>query len=287
MAQSLFQAWFVDFEPVKAKVAALAEGRDPRRAAMCTLSGRMDDELDEMPREAFDALAATAALFPEEMEESALGAIPKGWKVSTVEELSSKVGMGPFGSNIKVSTFVETGIPVISGPHVKSLQLQDGETKFVSVQHADRLASANVQRGDVIFTHAGNISNVSYIPDGSRYERYILSQRQFFLRVDSHKISPIYIVYFFNSPEGQHKLLANSSSSGVPSIARPVSYLKSITLPTPTKAIFCLFDTVIRHYHRMIMNKRQETETLESLRDSLLPKLLSGELAVTPEEADT
>lgn len=93
IAQMLFKSWFVDFDPVKAK----AEGRKPES---------MDD--------------ATAALFPSNFTESSLGLIPEEWEVTTVEEIAQLVAMGPFGSSIKVSTFVSEGVPVISGQHLKN-----------------------------------------------------------------------------------------------------------------------------------------------------------------------
>lgn len=156
------------------------------------------------------------------------------WQSATVEEIAVKVGMGPFGSSIKVETFVDEGIPIISGQHLTGVRLIDIENNFISYEHAERLKNANVYKGDVIFTHAGNIGQVAYIPDTSKYERYIISQRQFYMRCNQEKILPEFITYFFNSPEGRHKLLSNVSSSGVPSIAQPVSYLKTIRVPVPS-----------------------------------------------------
>lgn len=92
MAQAIFKSWFVDFDPVKAKIAAIVQGQDPLRAAMRAISGKTDAELDQMPREHHDSLAATAALFPDEMEESDLGEIPKEWKVSTIGEMVEIAG---------------------------------------------------------------------------------------------------------------------------------------------------------------------------------------------------
>ncbi len=259
IARAIFKSWFVDFDPVRAKMS----GEAPE--SICQRLGLTSDLL---------------ALFPEHLVDSELGEIPEGWGVRTVEDLSLKVGMGPFGSNIKVSTFVEYGVPVISGQHLKGTMLEDNSYKFVTVEHADRLASSNVGRGDVVFTHAGNIGQVAYIPDHSRYERYVLSQRQFYMRCDLTKISPLLITYYFRSPEGQHKLLANASQVGVPSIARPVSYLKSIDLVTPPKALSDKFDELIRMLQHRISVSLLEINTLAELRDSLLPKLLSGELRV-------
>jgi len=86
----------------------------------------------------------------------------------------------------------------------------------------------------VIFTHAGNIGQVAYIPKNSRYERYVISQRQFYMRCNTSKILPEFVAYYFKSPQGQHKLLANSTPSGVPSVAQPVTYLRSVEIPVPT-----------------------------------------------------
>ena len=155
------------------------------------------------------------------------------WSIATIEGIAEKIAMGPFGSNIKVSTFVDSGIPVISGQHLHKHRLTDGDYNFVTEGHAEKLKNSNVFRGDVVFTHAGSIGQVSWIPDNSRYERYVLSQRQFYLRCNRSRANPAWIAYFFRSREGQHKLLANASQTGVPSIARPASYLKTIELSLP------------------------------------------------------
>lgn len=152
------------------------------------------------------------------------------WRTVRIEDVAEKIAMGPFGSNIKVETFVETGVPVISGAHLRGVRLKDGDFNFVTEEHAERMKNSNVFCGDVIFTHAGNIGQVAYIPPNSQYERYVISQRQFYLRCDLSKADPAFISYFFHSNDGQHKLLANASQTGVPSIARPSSYLKTIEL---------------------------------------------------------
>lgn len=155
------------------------------------------------------------------------------WPVANIENIAEKVGMGPFGSSIKVSTFVDDGIPVISGQHLNNTRLNDTDYNFITLEHAEKLKNANVFRGDIIFTHAGNIGQVAYIPKTSKYDHYIISQRQFYMRCNLSKVIPEFITYYFKSRDGQHKLLANTSSSGVPSIAQPVSYLKTIDVPVP------------------------------------------------------
>lgn len=156
------------------------------------------------------------------------------WPTQKIEEVATKVGMGPFGSSIKVSTFAPQGVPIISGQHLHGARISEEESfNFLTNDHAEQLANANVYRGDVIFTHAGNIGQVSYVPPNSSYSRYVISQRQFFMRCDVSKVIPEFVTYYFRSPIGQHLLLANRSSSGVPSIARPVTYLRTIEIPIP------------------------------------------------------
>jgi len=156
------------------------------------------------------------------------------WPYKRVEQIALKIAMGPFGSSIKVETFTDSGIPIISGQHLREAQVTDGDFNFITEAHADSLKNANVQRGDVIFTHAGNIGQVAFIPDDSAYQRYVISQRQFYLRCNTDLILPEFITYYFKTPEGQHRLLANANQVGVPSIARPSSYLKTIEVPTPS-----------------------------------------------------
>ena len=142
--------------------------------------------------------------------------------------------MGPFGSSIKVETFVPEGIPIISGQHLHGFRVDDAPGfNFISSEHAQRLANANVHRGDVVFTHAGNIGQAAYIPEDSQFERYVISQRQFYLRCDRSKALPEFVALYFRSPEGRHQLLANTSQVGVPSIAQPVTYLRTIRISLP------------------------------------------------------
>ena len=78
IAQAIFKSWFIDFEPVRAKIAAKQEGKDPERAAMCAISGKSETELKQMAEDDFAELQATAALFPDELVESELGKCLRG-----------------------------------------------------------------------------------------------------------------------------------------------------------------------------------------------------------------
>ncbi|MDM0045717.1 restriction endonuclease subunit S [Variovorax dokdonensis] len=251
IAQALFKSWFIDFDPVKAK----AEGREPEG---------MDVE--------------TAALFPSEFEESELGRIPMGWSVKRIEEVAERIGMGPFGSNIKVSTFVDAGIPVLSGACLKGVLLEDDAFRYISPEHAARLSGALVSEGDIVITHRGTLGQVSLVPKGSAYPTYVLSQSQFFVRAKADATTPEYLNYFLRSPRGQHLLLANASQVGVPSISRPVSYLRSIRLVVPPGSISSTFSAALVAIHNRVMATRRHSHLLVQVRDALLPRLISGKL---------
>jgi len=286
MAQAIFKSWFVDFEPVKAKIAAIEIGENAEgmtRAAMSAISGKTYEELDQLQAEQpeyYTQLKNTAELFPSTMQDSELGEVPEGWDVKTIDSVAKKVAMGPFGSNIKVSTFVEKGVPIISGQHLHETLLTESTYNYITEEHAKKLANSCVSSGDVIFTHAGNIGQVSLIPSTTKYAKYVISQRQFYLRPDTEQITSSYLVYFFRSNAGQHLLLANASQVGVPSISRPSSYLKSIEIVVPAKSVLNQFENVIEALIGQIANNRKEIECLSTIRDTLLPKLLSGELSV-------
>ena len=157
-----------------------------------------------------------------------------GWGSATIEEIAEKVAMGPFGSSIKVETFVSEGVPVISGQHLHGIKVDDTQGfNFISHEHARQLANANVMRGDLVLTYAGNIGQAAYIPDDSKFERYIISQRQFYMRCNRTMVIPEFVALYFRSPAGRHQLLANTSQVGVPMIARPVTYLRTIEIPLP------------------------------------------------------
>ena len=157
-----------------------------------------------------------------------------GWGSATIEEIAEKVAMGQFGSSIKVETFVSEGVPVISGQHLHGIKVDDTQGfNFISHEHVRQLANANVMRGDLVLTYAGNIGQAAYIPDDSKFERYIISQRQFYMRCNRTMVIPEFVALYFRSPAGRQQLLANTSQVGVPMIARPVTYLRTIEIPLP------------------------------------------------------
>ena len=192
------------------------------------------------------------------------------WRRCRIEDIAEKVAMGPFGSSIKVETFTPSGVPIISGQHLHGSRVDDKPGfNFISEAHAERLRGANVRKGDVILTHRGNIGQVACIPNNSQYEKYVVSQSQFYVRPKPSEAIPEFIVAYFKTPEGQHELLANASQVGVPSIARPVTYLRSIEISIPPIQEQRDIAHILGTLDDKIELNRRMNETLEAMAQSL------------------
>ena len=205
----------------------------------------------------------------------------RDWSEMTIGDIAVKIAMGPFGSNIKVSTFVEYGVPIISGNHLRGYFLEEPSYNYITEEHAEKLKNSIVYPKDIVFTHAGNIGQVAMIPDGCEFPYYVLSQRQFYLRCNTELVVPEYVLLFFHSKKGQHELLSYANQTGVPSIAQPATNLKKIRLPIPLLDEQKDWLSVVTPLITMYQNNYQETKRLASLRDTLLPRLMSGELDVS------
>ena len=185
-----------------------------------------------------------------------------------ISELIEEIAMGPFGSNIKVESFVDDGIPVLNGSNLDGIALKEDSFRYVTEEKADSLKRANAHRGDVVITHRGTLGQIVYIPQNSKYDRYVISQSQFRIRCNE-KVLPEYLVYYFHAPIGQYKLLSNASQVGVPALARPSTTFQQIEVELPSldiqKRIICILrslDDKIELNNKVNENLQQQAVTL-------------------------
>ena len=143
------------------------------------------------------------------------------------------VASGPFGSNLKVECFVPSGFPIIDGANLTGLRVSDNITKFVTEAKARSLSRSIAKRRDVIVTISGTLGQISFIPDDSKYEEYLCSQRQFRVTFDETKINVEYLVNLLHTPYGQRKILAFANYVGVPALAQPIPNFKNIEVDLP------------------------------------------------------
>ena len=221
MARALFQSWFVDFEPVRAK-----------------LDGRQPVGLDP----------ATAALFPESFEETAFGHVPNGWGVKMLGELvelaygkplkAEDRKHGPvcvYGANGPVGWHDEV---LVSGPGI--VIGRKGNPGVVTWSHGD-----------------------FYPIDTTFYVEPIGTCRS------------LYFLYYALS---LHNLANLSADSAVPGLNRNHAYMSKQVIPS--QAVLTAFDTQIAPIFAAMHANEQQSRSLALTRETLLPKLISGELTV-------
>ena len=179
-----------------------------------------------------------------------------------VADLIDEIAMGPFGSNIKVSCFVDSGVPVLNGSNLEGFSLSEKAFRYVTEEKADSLNKANAHRGDIVITHRGTLGQIVFIPQDSRYDRYVISQSQFRVRCND-KVLPEYLVYYFHTPIGQYKLLSNASQVGVPALARPSSTFQQIEVTLPELSIQKRVVEIITTIQRKIENNQELNDNLE------------------------
>lgn len=189
-----------------------------------------------------------------------------------VADLIDEIAMGPFGSNIKVSCFVGSGVPVLNGSNLEGFSLSEKAFRYVTEEKADSLNKANAHRGDIVITHRGTLGQIVFIPQDSRYDRYVISQSQFRVRCND-KVLPEYLVYYFHTPIGQYKLLSNASQVGVPALARPSSTFQQIEVTLPELSIQKRVVEIITTIQRKIENNQELNDNLEQQAAALFSSL--------------
>lgn len=182
-----------------------------------------------------------------------------------INDIITEIAMGPFGSNIKKSCFIESGFPVLNGSNLTGIKLNDESFNYVSNEKAFELKKAIAIRGDIVITHRGTLGQIAYIPDNSKYEKYLISQSQFRIRCNREIVLPQYLVYFFHTKLGQYKLLANKSQVGVPSLAQPTTYFKKIVVNIPSLDIQNRVCRILDAIESKIELNIKINETLQSI----------------------
>lgn len=286
IAQALFKSWFVDFDPVKAKIETLATGGsadDAELAAMRVISTKTLDELNSLNAsnpEAFRKLAEAASLFPEKLVESELGLIPEGWKVGTLDSHTSMI-IDHRGKTPKKlgSDWVEEGYPAISAKNIKSKKIVRPDTiRFIDEATFKKWMKEPLIKGDIIMTSEAPMGEL-YFFDGS--EDFCLSQRLYGLRANSDVCSPEYLFNWLQTTKAKADM--EGRASGTTALGIKQAELRKVKILTPPLELLEKYSAVASNLVDMAAKNNAQNTVLEDLRDTLLPKLLSGEIDLTSE----
>ena len=112
-----------------------------------------------------------------------------------IEDIILDISMGPFGSDIKKEVYTDSGIPVLNGSNLQGFELKEDSFGYVTEEKANSLKKANAHRGDIVITHRGTIGQIVYIPQNSKFDRYVISQSQFRVTCNTDIVLPEYLSY--------------------------------------------------------------------------------------------
>jgi len=235
MARALFKAWFVDFEPVRAKQAA-------RSAGGATGNQKSEGRDPGLP-------SHLAALFPDRLVETEHGEVPEGWEVRTVADIMEFA----YGKALKASERVDGQVPVYGS---------GGVTGFHDEAH--------VKGPSIIVGRKGTVGSLYW------------EDRPFF-PIDTvfyvQSKAPLTFCYHHLQTLGLENM---NTDAAVPGLNRNNVY--RLPVPWSSDELLASFDKIVLGYRRRMRAAGEEIETLAALRDTLLPKLISGDLRVKDAE---
>ena len=242
MARALFQSWFVDFDPVRAKL----DGRKPEG---------MDTE--------------TAALFPEHLEDSPLGHIPKGWKVGKIQDCCVQIQNGGTPRRNEPRFWDNGDIPWLASGEVRQPIITATESFITEEGLAESSAKWVPAFSTVVALYGATAGQVSFTSSRLTTNQAVCA------------LIPKKDFAFFNylTMRGATADLENKAvGSAQQNISKGIVEETSVVLP-PTALVEYFAATVSPLFERWISNLHQS----RTLRDTLLPKLLSGEVKLREE----
>lgn len=256
MARALFMSWFVDFDPVRAK----AEGRDAGH-----------------PK-------ALIELFPAHLVESELGEIPEGWQICTLGDIAElDKGLSYKGEGL-VS---EGGLPLVN------LGCFAGEGRFrpenIKQYYGDYRDRHLVRAGDLLIANTDMTQNriilgsPALLPDVSAERRYLFSHHTFAVRFNRGAERWKHHVYF-SLLRPEFREIAEGYATGTTVLALPRDGVIRYQLVLPPEPLRAAFE---QHVSALLVKAEatsREARVLTTLRDALLPKLMSGDLQVKAAE---
>jgi type I restriction enzyme S subunit len=273
MAQALFKSWFVDFDPVIDN--ALAAGKS------------IPDELLERAKQRQSMLdggktnQAIRDLFPDEFEfTKAMGWIPRGWETTQLESLA----VISSSKRIFAKEYQTEGVPFFRGKEISLLSKGESFTSDIFISKERFLELKNKfgapVPGDLLLTSVGTIGNSYLVQEGDEF--YFKDGNLTWFSNYKTEIKGGYLSIWFNTRQAY--LAIEDIKIGSTQQAITISSLNGIKIVKPKDSVVSLFNKFSEGVISKVSKLRKERETLTKLRDTLLPKLLSGELRIPDAE---
>jgi restriction endonuclease S subunit len=225
----------------------------------------------------------------EPLKRTEIGEIPESWELGSIDDVRADergaVVSGPFGSNIGSRFFVADGVPLIRGNNLTKGDevFLDNGFVFITEAKAEELRSSTALPRDLIFTAAGSIGQVGMIPTDCKHEKYVISNKQLRARVDLTKADPLFLFYWFSSPNIQRMFVHRQSGTSIPVINLRI--LRSIPVPLLSlKEQIDIAESCKKVHDRLRFALRRQ-EAIRTLFTSMLRLLMTGQLRVMKESA--
>jgi len=252
IAQALFKSWFVDFDPVRAKQQGLAPAG-----------------IDEL----------TAALFPGEFEESMFGLIPRGWRILPIREVVDAVYDGPHATPPESSDGpVFLGIKNLTGTG-----LDMTESRRISEDDWGQWTRRVTPRfGDIVFSYEATLGFFALVPPAMRC---CLGRRLALIRpkaVNGH--GHFWFHQFVAAPFQQ--LLNKHTIQGATVNRIALKEFPSYSVISPPDSLTGAFEECVAPLWARVHQNQAQVQTLATLRDTLLPRLISGQLRLPQAQAE-
>jgi type I restriction enzyme S subunit len=271
MARALFQSWFVDFDPVRLRLSYDGQVRPTQ------------ENPTGLPAEALAKVGldpATAALFPDSFQDSPLGPVPKGWKVERFDvHITADRGLSYKGEGLRDD---RTGLPMHNlnsvyeggGYKHEGLKYYAGEYREKHLLEPGDMIVTNTEQGfdHLLIGHAAIVPRC-YGPKGI-YSHHIYRVRH----KPTSPFSPHYLVELFNNRRWHYWISGFSNGTTINML--PMDALEMPMLVVPPLELVKKFTALAEAAHIQVEDNKQQSRTLATLRDTLLPKLLSGELSL-------
>ncbi|MDG0837116.1 MULTISPECIES: restriction endonuclease subunit S [Staphylococcus] len=211
-----------------------------------------------------------------EMIDSELGKIPKDWKIKKLDDLLNLI-IDHRGKTPKKlgSDWSEKGMPAISAKNIKNRKLVNvDKIKFINRETYVKWMKNEVEKGDIILTSEAPLGETYLINEDSKW---VLSQRLYAMRTNE-SLNYIYFWEYVNSHYFQNELTKRSSGSTVTGI-RQKELIQILVIVPPLKFQKKYFE-ILNPLVDDITRRNNEITMLTQLRDTLLPKLMSGEIEI-------
>ncbi|MFQ1953455.1 restriction endonuclease subunit S [Aeromonas veronii] len=257
IAQTLFKSWFVDFDPVHAR----ARGEQPAGLG-----------------------PEVAALFPDSFEESELGMVPKGWSWSVLGNVCTDHGgtiqTGPFGSQLHASDYVQEGTPVVMPKDISGRRVDGGTAARIGMADVERLSRHQLQIGDIVFSRRGDVEKHALI--GELEQGWLCGTGCLLVRPGKNWSSPGFLSRLLDLQSTKRWLTQHAVGATMPNLNTGI--LAAVPVLLPSREVLIEFELLTHVLDTRISENNATIQTLASLRDTLLPRLISGQLRLPDAE---